>query len=333
MPVFAATLASTVAFAMAITKATVVEGCRGGRIRRTRRRHRQQAGQAALRILATLLVIAMLAAVGYLWVLRSTAPQPQPQPQSQSLGPADQSRSADPSAPPPLTPQQLMSLKPVAADAMGQSGAGDGRSNAAPLSLPLPALNASDGPVRSSLIDLDSSRLLADWLVDEELVRKFVVMVDNMANGQIPRKHSVLKPLKDSFRVREKDDQYYLNGYNFSRYSPYVESLLALDPVELSRLYQHYYPLFQQAYGELGYSRRSFHRRVLVAVDQLLASPVVEGPIELTRPSVMYKYADPQLEQLSDVHKQMLRLGPEKARLLKARLAVLRSLLTRLDHR
>ena len=197
---------------------------------------------------------------------------------------------------------------------------------------PIPPLNNSDVTVKQSLVSLDATLMLANWLVDEELVRKFVVMVDNMAEGQIPRKHSVLKPLPTTFRVLEKGDQVFLDGYNFGRYRPYIDLLTRLDTQRVTSLYLRYYPLMQQAYAELGYPRRSFHKRLLMAIDHMLDSPVVDGAIELVQPSVMYKYADPELEQLSDVHKQLLRMGPENARHILIRLTALRSTLLQFRH-
>ncbi|OMH30277.1 DUF3014 domain-containing protein [Motiliproteus sp. MSK22-1] len=197
---------------------------------------------------------------------------------------------------------------------------------------PIPPLNNSDSTVKQSLMSLDATLMLANWLVDEELVRKFVVMVDNMAEGQIPRKHIVLKPLPTTFRVLEKGDQVFLDGYNFGRYRPYIDLLTRLDAQRVTSLYLRYYPLMQQAYAELGYPRRSFHKRLLMAIDHMLDSPVMDGAIELVQPSVMYKYADPELEQLSDVHKQLLRMGPENARQILTRLTALRSTLLQFRH-
>ena len=39
----------------------------------------------------------------------------------------------------------------------------------------------------------------------------------------------------------------------------------------------------------------------------------------------MYRYADPQLEQLSAVQKQLLRMGPDNIRRIKAQARVIRS--------
>lgn len=189
----------------------------------------------------------------------------------------------------------------------------------------LPGLNQSDSVFRSALLGLTADSVLADWLVNDELIRKLVVTIDNMADGKIPRKHGLLVPMSDKFRVSKKGLEQWLDGYNHSRYNVYVELLTSIDPQQWADLYQNYYPLMQQAYAELGYPRKAFHDRVLLATERLLSSPVLAKPLALEQPSVMYTFADLELQDLSAVDKQMLRLGAANARQLKQVLTVLQA--------
>ena len=361
-----------------------------------------QKGNSVVRFLASLIIVAMLGAVGYLMLLGRETEMPVADRSSPEQSLQDQKTSAiEQIDERKLTPQQLMSLKPVAEETVAASTEDgpplqqndqvqvlsgvvnqqpavtvsnvvvqqtahieptisnqtqtdapaaniatpaiaesaenppvDNHRNSRPAAKvkKLPALDNSDREIRDVISSLDSTLLLADWLIDEELVRKFVVMVDNMANGEIPSKHSVIRPLTTSFRAVEQGDQIFLDGYNFGRYAPYIDLLVTIDSRKISQLYQRYYPLMQQAYGELGYPRKSFHKRLIMAIDHLLDSPIKRESIELVRPSVMFKYADPGLEELSDVHKQMLRMGPENSRKLINQITVLRSSLVRLQH-
>ncbi|WP_207061486.1 DUF3014 domain-containing protein [Motiliproteus sp. SC1-56] len=235
-------------------------------------------------------------------------------------------------------PEDLMTLKPASrrvlvTEGERSSAAGSSRSVRVPFDADLPKLNESDPQVRRALVDLAPATALADWLIDEELVRKFVVTVDNMANGDFPRKHSLLRPIPNAFRALEQDDQFWLDGYNYGRYTPYIALFSKLEVSDLRDLYLRYYPLMQRAYAELGFPRKSFHQRFLQALDHLLESPVREGPIALEpNASAVYQYADPELEALSGVHKQMLRLGPANARQVLEQLTQLRTELARLEH-
>ncbi|MBO7007752.1 MAG: DUF3014 domain-containing protein, partial [Pseudomonadales bacterium] len=61
----------------------------------------------------------------------------------------------------------------------------------------------------------------------------------------------------------------------------------------------------------------SFDNRMFEAIGRLLETPVIEDPIRLVQPVVMYKYEDEKLESLSAVQKQMIRMGPRNTRLIQ----------------
>jgi len=94
-------------------------------------------------------------------------------------------------------------------------------------------------------------------------------------------------------------------------------------------VYRRFYPLFQQAYVELGYPKGYFNDRLVEVVDHLLAAPEIDGSIALVQPRVLYQFADPELEARSAGHKILLRMGPENAAQVKAKLRAIRSELTR----
>jgi hypothetical protein len=97
-----------------------------------------------------------------------------------------------------------------------------------------------------------------------------------------------------------------------------------VDAKQLAGIYLRYYPWFQQAYEELGYPKGYFNDRLVAVIDHLLAAPEPSGPILLTQPKVLYQYLDPQLEALSAGQKTLVRMGPDNARRVKARLRELR---------
>ena len=54
----------------------------------------------------------------------------------------------------------------------------------------------------------------------------------------------------------------------------------------------------------------------------------LDGPVELTRPNVMYTFADPTLEARPAGQKLLLRMGPDNADAIKAKLGELRAIIT-----
>ena len=87
------------------------------------------------------------------------------------------------------------------------------------------------------------------------------------------------------------------------------------------------YPLFQQAYVELGYPNGYFNDRLVGVIDHLLAAPEPKAPIALTQPKVMYEFADPALADLSAGQKIMVRVGLDNEPRLKAKLREIRKAL------
>jgi hypothetical protein len=96
----------------------------------------------------------------------------------------------------------------------------------------------------------------------------------------------------------------------------------------LANTYFHFYPLFQSAYQNLGYPNGYFNDRLVQVIDSLLATPQPSGPIELTRPNVLYTFADPNLEALPAGQKLLLRMGPDNAAVVKGKLKELRAAIT-----
>jgi len=193
----------------------------------------------------------------------------------------------------------------------------------------LPALEESDEEIRAALVDTVGERPVESFLVPREIVRKIVVTVDNLPNEKVAMRLRAVEPIDERFVVNGSiDEGYTLSPDNYRRYAGFVRVVEETDPEQLAALYFRYYPLLQEGYEELGYPGRQFHARVIAVIDDLLAAPAPAGPLALVRPKVMYQFADPALESLSAGQKMMVRMGPDNAYVVKARLRELRGLLT-----
>ncbi|MEJ2645100.1 MAG: DUF3014 domain-containing protein [Gammaproteobacteria bacterium] len=129
------------------------------------------------------------------------------------------------------------------------------------------------------------------------------------------------------FLVNGEAGDYTLSPDNYRRYTPYVRLLEDVNIKDLVSVYLRFYPLLQEAYRDLGYPNGYFNDRVIEAIDNLLATPEVKGPIKLVQPNVLYKFADPKLEALSSGQKILIRMGPKNEARVKARLRELRKAL------
>jgi hypothetical protein len=202
----------------------------------------------------------------------------------------------------------------------------EGAGNAA--SAPLPDLADSDAPLRDALAELSSADAVKDFLVPQDLIRKIVVTVDNLPRQKVAVEKRPANPAAGSFLVNGDELHATLDQRNFDRYKPMVAVISKLDAKQLGALYIHYYPLFQRSYQNLGYPNGYFNDRLVEVIDDLLATPEPKAPIELVRPNVMYIYADSTLEARPAGQKLLIRMGPENAKIIKAKLTELRAVIT-----
>ena len=129
---------------------------------------------------------------------------------------------------------------------------------------------------------------------------------------------------------RDGDDEFTLNSYNYDRYDVLVGLLADADLAALADVYRRFYPLFQSAYVDLGYPDGYFNDRLVEVIDHLLETPDISGPVSLTRPHVLYEFADPELESLSSGQKLLLRMGAEHRSRVKQALKEFRDIATQL---
>lgn len=201
---------------------------------------------------------------------------------------------------------------------------------------PLPPLNESDSSVLASLQQLRGEGLL-QLLVPQEVLRKFVLAVNNVAEGKVIHEYRpVVSPpppfIAEKFSVMIEGvaaDQERVAPTNFQRYEPYVTTLSLIDSDAAVAVYERFYPLLEEAFSELGLKKPNFHSVLIAAIDNVLAAPDAKGDLLLVHPKVFYQYADPALEALPQTHKLMLRMGAENARSVKASLRQLRARLVK----
>jgi hypothetical protein len=190
---------------------------------------------------------------------------------------------------------------------------------------PLPKLKESDPAVRDSLVSVFGQQPIDQYLVPQEIIRRFVVTVDNLPRKKVAVDLRPVKVTSGEFAASGGADSVVMDQENFARYEPLVKAVAAADTKTVVALYRRYYPLFQESYENLGYPSAYFNDRLVEVIDHLLQTPDVKGPIKLVQPSVYYQFADPQLESLSAGQKLLLRMGGENSARVKAKLRDLRA--------
>lgn len=185
----------------------------------------------------------------------------------------------------------------------------------------LPLLNNSDSYVREELATMDGTSSLLMYLVSDELVRKFVVMIENISRGEFPERNLPMLYPQERMTVTELGSEFYLmDEQSYQRFNALVTSLTNISTESAVDFYQQLQPLFQEAYAELGLRNSEFNDVLMLAIDNVLNARMAPQPQQLIRPNLNYLYANPEIENYSDVEKLLLRLGPENTERLQRRL-------------
>lgn len=190
---------------------------------------------------------------------------------------------------------------------------------------PLPKLNESDQPLHDALVGIVGEEAVSRYLVPQEVIRHFVVTIDNLPRKKIALDLRPVKATPGSFVASGGGDSIVLDSENFARYTPLVQVVQAADAKQVAAVYRRFYPLFQEAYENLGYPSAYFNDRLIEVIDHLLETPEVKSPIKLVQPRVFYQFADPALESRSAGQKLLIRMGSENAEAIKAKLREIRA--------
>jgi hypothetical protein len=212
----------------------------------------------------------------------------------------------------------------------------------------LPLLDDSDDWLKIKLPEITWRKELLQLIIDEDMIRRFVIFTDNFAQGIIAYEHSpfilpntkftpeidsvsfqniVYQPEQNASQspLPVKQNVWQWNENSSRRFSLYVDLLRSMDSENLVQWYSEIKPLIDEAYSELGYED-DFTNTLQDAITRVLDMELPKSSMALIQPSVMYKFADPELEALPDTDKLLLRLG-------KGNLLVMKSVLLELHEK
>lgn len=172
-------------------------------------------------------------------------------------------------------------------------------------------LEQGDVVFRDKARTLSAEGLWGRWLKTEDLLRRLAAATALVAEGKSPRASLEFLGPGATFKVVKKKDGLYIDPKSYARYDAVADVVRGVDADGTAKLMQEIMILFQKAYGELGGPRSNFQDVWLQAVNNLLATPIVEGDIRVRKKVVAYVMTDDTLERLSPAQKHLLRMGPQ----------------------
>lgn len=212
---------------------------------------------------------------------------------------------------PPPAPPSLPAQEPAAKEAI----------EALPEQPVLPKLSESDKFMLDTMADLVGDKSLMKLFYTKWIIRKIVATIDNLPRKRVSPNVMPVKRAPGKFITKGPEEGKTISPKNATRYAAYMKIAEMADPQKLVEVYVRLYPLFQQAYEELGYPKKYFNDRLLTVLDHLLDAPDLKEPVALVQPNVFYLYAKESLEARSAGQKILMRIGSANEAKIKSRLS------------
>ena len=197
----------------------------------------------------------------------------------------------------------------------------------APVEEPLPRLEESDDAVRDAVGDIPLGTAGQQYLVPGNIIERSASLIYLMAQGDVPYKLLPVSRPKAAFPISDDGTQVVTDPDGFERYDALTQWLQSLDLKSLLSSLEWFIPLFREAWSYYGEDPAAFDMAVVMTLDLVIATPEVDlSEARLIRKEAVWIFEDPAIEGLAPIQKQVLRMGPENAEIVKAKATEARGL-------
>jgi hypothetical protein len=162
--------------------------------------------------------------------------------------------------------------------------------------------------------------VLAAYLVNDRLLRRFVLAVDAVAGGYSPSDQIEFMRPAGPFIVREDDGRLVVASSTYHRYDLVSDVFTSIDTDAAVEIFERFLPQMETLYTEVGWADDNFETRLREAVEHLLEVPTAAGQVEVEQRAIVYAYAEDRFEDLTDAQKHLLRMGPRNVGAIQSKL-------------
>ena len=237
----------------------------------------------------------------------------------------------------PTVPEELVMVQPpvepapapIEAEVPAAPIAAPVATEVQPKTPPAPVVTEETGDryARESIDAVNGGKALAQFVAGDYVVERAVAIIDAMRRGEVPYKLLPVGKPSTTFPISDDGLRVTLDAAGFSRYDGFAQWVGGLDTTALVSLLKDYEMIATQALTRMGVSDFDIRSAVLAATTQILSTPQVAVDAELMRREANWVYIDPELEALSSLQKQVLRMGPENADIIQQKARDIRGVL------
>jgi hypothetical protein len=184
--------------------------------------------------------------------------------------------------------------------------------------------DTADAYARETIGSVNGGKALAQFVAGDYIVERAVAIVDALRRGEVPYKLLPVGRPSKSFPISDDGLRVTMDASGFSRYDGFAQWVAGIDVIAIVELLNDYEQIATEALSRMGVGDFDIRSAVLAATTEILATPIAPQSAELMKREANWVYMDPELEALSALQKQVLRMGPENAEIIQAKARELR---------
>lgn len=170
--------------------------------------------------------------------------------------------------------------------------------------------------IESLLSAISKQPAWAKWLAEGDSIRRWAVVLDNLAEDVTPRKQLGFLTLSAPFTAETVEGHLVPTQAEQDRYDGFVAVVSAVDVKAFGAAYRALHPALEATWRGLGYPDRSLDKRAAEALRRIIDAPSPPS-VDLVAAGSTFVFADPELEALGPVEKHLLRMGRKHQRALQ----------------
>jgi hypothetical protein len=163
---------------------------------------------------------------------------------------------------------------------------------------------------KALLEGVSKNALFRRWLAEANLIRRCVQAVDDVADGVSPRIPLASLGPASPFSVAQRGEGFVIAPESYARFDAVTDAIDSIDAQALASAYRRLHGVLESAYRALGYPAGSIDRTTARALLRIENAPVAKGDVPVEGQGGVWVFADSKQEQLRDVEKHLLRMGP-----------------------
>jgi hypothetical protein len=182
----------------------------------------------------------------------------------------------------------------------------------------------ADSYARETIESVNGGKALAQFVAGNYVVERTVAIVDALRRGEVPYKLLPVGRPSKPFLISDDGLRVTMDPLGFSRYDGFAQWVSGIDVLAIVELLNDYEQIATEALSRMGVGDFDIRSAVLAATTEILATPIAPQNAELMKREANWVYMDPELEALSSLQKQVLRMGPENSDIIQAKARELR---------